>query len=59
VAADEEASQKDTHDELSLLPANKRRKLQQLNRSRKKVELVSQMATSVCQPMFLLLMLPT
>lgn len=39
-SSDEEAGQKDTHDELSLLPANKRRKLQQLNRSRKKVELI-------------------
>lgn len=47
VAADEEASRKDTQDELSLLPAHKRRKLQQLNRSRKQVELVSQLATFI------------
>ncbi|DBA84877.1 hypothetical protein WJX77_000302 [Trebouxia sp. C0004] len=39
-SSDEEASHNDTHDELSLLPANKRRKLQQLNRSRKRVELI-------------------
>ena len=47
MTADEEASHKDTHDELSLLPAKKRRKLQQLNRSRKRVELVRQMATFI------------
>ncbi|DBA89840.1 TPA: hypothetical protein ACH3X2_004704 [Trebouxia sp. C0005] len=39
-SSDEEASRKDTQDELSLLPAHKRRKLQQLNRSRKQVELI-------------------
>ena len=43
MTADEEGSEHGSYDELSLLPANKRRKLQKLNRTHKKVELVRQM----------------
>lgn len=42
MSADEEEGDQAGYDELSLLPANKRRKLQQLSRSQKKVELVRQ-----------------
>lgn len=41
-SADEEENRTDSYDEIALLPASKRRKLQKLSRSQKDVELVRQ-----------------